>query len=142
MQLQSRNLLKKRGFLKHIKKHLSFSSLRNHLARHLENIPEFRQKTKVKHSLHDVFMSGLAMMFFQDTSLLQFQKLLDDEIHNNNLKTLFQVQTIPKDSQMKDVIDAVESSYLDQYSQTGSMPCKEGNTWRIIDFKRSLSGLI
>lgn len=87
--------------------------MRRQFALQLNQIPEFRQKTKVKHSLHDVFMSGLAMMFFQDTSLLQFQKHLDDEIHNNNLKTLFNVQTIPKDSQMKDVIDATESSYLE-----------------------------
>ncbi len=29
------------------------------------------------------------------------QKRLEDGIHNNNLKTLFQVESIPKDFQMK-----------------------------------------
>ncbi len=68
---------------------------------------------KIRHSIHDVFMSGFAMMYFQDPSILQFQKRLEDGIHNNNLKTLFQVQSIPKDSQMKEVIDEVASTELE-----------------------------
>jgi len=58
-------------------------------------------------------MSGFAMMYFQDPSILQFQKRLEDGVHNNNLKTLFQVQSIPKDSQMKEVIDEIDSSELE-----------------------------
>ncbi len=99
--------------LMHIKRHLSFSSLRQMISLRLEGISEHRQAAKIKHSIHDVFMSGFAMMYFQDSSLLQFQKSLEDEIHNNNLRTLFQVQSIPKDSQMKEVIDEVNSSELE-----------------------------
>jgi len=58
-------------------------------------------------------MSAFAMMFFQDPSILQFQKRLDDAIHNNNLRTLFLVQSIPKDSQMRDVIDEIDSKELE-----------------------------
>lgn len=97
----------------HIKKHLSFSSLRKMLSGRLRNIGDSRQAGKVSHSIHDVFMSGFAMMYFQDSSLLQFQKSLEDDMHNNNLKTLFQVQSIPKDSQMKAVIDGVGSAELE-----------------------------
>jgi hypothetical protein len=97
----------------HIKKHLSFSSLRKKLSARLQSISEHRQAVKIKHCIHDVCMSGFAMMYFQDPSILQFQKRLDDKIHNNNLRTLFQVQSIPKDSQMKEVIDEVDSSELE-----------------------------
>lgn len=97
----------------HTKKHLSFSSLRKKLSVRLKNISESRQEAKIKHTIHDVFMSGFAMMYFQDPSLLQFQKSLEDGIRNNNLKTLFQVQSIPKDSQMKEVIDEVDSKELE-----------------------------
>lgn len=97
----------------HIKKHLSFSSLRKKLSARLESLSEHRQLKKIRHSSHDVFMSGLAMMYFQDPSILQFQKRLEDGVHNNNLKTLFQVQSIPKDSQMKEVIDEIDSSELE-----------------------------
>lgn len=48
--------------------------------------------------MHDVFMSGFAMMFFQDPSLHQFQQRMEDEGHMNNRKTLFHVKTIPKDT--------------------------------------------
>ncbi len=78
----------------HIKKHLSFSALRKTLSDRLESISEHRQDGKVTHCIHDVFMSGFAMMYFQDPSILQFQKRLEDEIHNNNLKTLFAQGTL------------------------------------------------
>ena len=57
--------------------------------------------------MHDVFMSAFAMMFFQDPSLLQFQQRLEDEAHTNNLKTLFHVKSIPKDTQMREIMDDV-----------------------------------
>lgn len=97
----------------HIKKHLSFSSLRKMLSARIESISDCRHACKIKHSIHDVFMSGYAMMYFQDPSILQFQQRLEEEIHKNNLRTLFQVQSIPKDSQMKDVIDEVDSAELE-----------------------------
>jgi len=97
----------------HIKRHLQFNSLREMISLRLKSISEHRQAGKLKHSTHDVFMSGFAMMYFQDSSLLQFQNNLEDDIHNNNLRTLFQVESIPKDSQMKEVIDEVDSSELE-----------------------------
>ena len=97
----------------HIKKHLSFNSLCNMISARLQGLSEYRQLNKIKHSIHDVFISAFAMMFFQDPSILQFQKRLDDTIHNNNLKTLFHVQSIPKDSQMRDVINEVDSKEIE-----------------------------
>jgi hypothetical protein len=35
----------------------------------------------MRHSIHDVFNSGIAMMFFQDPSIPQFQKRLEGGIH-------------------------------------------------------------
>ena len=99
--------------LVHIRKHLSFSSLRKMISARLQSLSEQRRAEKIEHSVHDVFMSGFAMMFFQDPSILQFQKNLEDAVHSNNLKTLFQVRSIPKDSQIKDVIDTVDSSELE-----------------------------
>lgn len=57
-------------------------------------------------------MSGFAMMFFQDPSLLQFQQRMEDEAHMNNLATLFQIQSIPKDTGMREVIDDVNPEEL------------------------------
>ena len=97
----------------HTKKHLSFNALRKVLSRRFLEMADFRQEGKVEHTIHDVLMSGFAMMFYQDPSLLQFQQRLEEAIHKNNLQTLFQVESIPKDSQMRGVIDEVESRQLE-----------------------------
>lgn len=97
----------------HIKKDLSFSALRKNLSACFEKLPEHRQEGKIKHSLHDVLMSGFAMMHFQDPALLQFQRNLEEALRRNNLRSIFEVQSIPKDSQMRDIIDEVDSSGLE-----------------------------
>jgi hypothetical protein len=89
------------------KKHLSFSSLRNAFSSYFHQLPDDRQAAKVDYSIHDAMMCGFACMYFQDPSLLQFQKQLEDEQNLNNLKTLFDVHNIPENTQLRDIIDAV-----------------------------------
>lgn len=94
------------------KKHLSFGSLRNALSSLFCRLPDNRQITKTNYHIHDAMMSGFACMFFQDPSLLQFQKRLREEKNIDNLQTLFGVKDIPKDTQMRDIIDEVDSDNL------------------------------
>jgi len=82
----------------HTKKHLGLSVLRETLSQRFSRLTDKRQEGKTDHAMHDVFMSGFAMMFFQDPSLHQFQQRMEDEGHMNNRKTLFHVKTIPKDT--------------------------------------------
>ena len=91
----------------HLKKHLSFTALREALSEQFNQIDDFRQNGKVDYPLHDCLMSGFAMMFFQDPSLLAFQKRMQDSIEQSNLTTVFNVNDIPKDTQMRDVLDLV-----------------------------------
>jgi hypothetical protein len=63
----------------------------------------------VDYTLHDCFMSGFAMMFFQDPSLLQFQLRLEKRFNRNNLKTLFDITDIPKDSQLRQVLALIKT---------------------------------
>jgi hypothetical protein len=95
-----------------IKKHLSFAALLATMAECFRQIQDPRQQGKVGHCLHDVLMSGFAMMFFQDPSLLAFQKRLQESAQQNNLSKLFGVATIPKDTQMRDVIDMLPTVAL------------------------------
>ena len=53
------------------------------------------------------------MMFFQDPSILAFQQRLQDSIQKNNLTTIFSVSDIPKDTQMRSVLDAIIAGELD-----------------------------
>jgi hypothetical protein len=58
--------------------------------------------------MHDSVMSGFAMMYVQDPSLLQFQERLKQAKGSNNLETLFDVKSVPKDTQMRTILDEVD----------------------------------
>ena len=92
-----------------VKKHLNFTSMRHEMSRTFNKIKDNRQQSKVAISIHDAIMSGFACMYFQDPSLLQFQKRMQDDQHRNNLETLFGVKNIPKETQMREIIDDVDS---------------------------------
>ncbi len=92
------------------KKHLSFGNLRKIFSTRVLQIEDPRQDEKVRHDLHDCCLSAFAMMFFQDPSILAFQQRLQDHLHKNNLQTLFNVGSIPKSTQLRDVLDRIPSS--------------------------------
>lgn len=77
-----------------------------------KGIVDTRQQSKVDISIHDALMSGFACMYFQDSSMLQFQKRLEDEQQRNNLRTMFGVDVIPKSTQMSELIDEVSSDHF------------------------------
>jgi hypothetical protein len=89
------------------KKHLSFTALRKSLSEHFNKLYDCRQSGKVKYSLHDCLMGAFAMMFFQDPSLLEFQRRIEEKKHFSNLSNVFQVQSVPKDSQLRDTLDQI-----------------------------------
>jgi len=96
----------------HIKKHLSFAALKKALSAIFEQIEDHRQAGKVDYRLHDCLMSALAMMFFQDPSLLSFLRRLEDPLQCGNLKALFAVEAIPQDSCLRESLDAVETAAI------------------------------
>lgn len=51
-------------------------------------------------------------MYFQDPSLAQFQQRMEEVHHRNNLRTIFDVQKIPSDNQLRDIIDTIPSIEL------------------------------
>jgi len=53
-----------------------------------------------------------ACSFRIDPSIAEFQRQLQEDKNNNNLHTLFDVPTIPKETQLRDVVDNVNSEAL------------------------------
>lgn len=94
------------------KKHLSFSALRQAMSDILHQLDDTRQTGKVRYSRHDALMTAFACMFFQDPSLAEFQRRLEKQYRQNNLKTLFGVTNIPKESQLREIVDQVDSEQL------------------------------
>jgi len=93
----------------HTKKHLSFGGLRSFLSSVFRGFSDPRQKGKVKHHIHDAAMAAFACMHFQDKSFLQFEKRVDEALHPENLKQLFDIQTIPEVTQIRSVLDSCDS---------------------------------
>jgi hypothetical protein len=96
----------------HPKKHLSFAALRQALSEHFNAVDDKRQKGKVDYLIHDCLMSAFAMMFFQDPSLLEFQRRIQDRNQFSNLSNVFQVHSVPKDTQMRQILDEIPTELL------------------------------
>jgi len=97
----------------HTKKHLSFTALRKAIAERFEHVDDLRHAGSVDFSIHDCLMGSLAMMFFQDPSLLSFRRRLTQERQLGNLKTIFGVESIPQDTQLRDTLDRVPLDIFD-----------------------------
>jgi hypothetical protein len=91
---------------------LSLEAIIEMLAQRFGNLPDERDAARVDYAVSDVVMSAFAMMFFQHSSLLQFQAALEEKHGLSNLQTIFGVEQIPKDSQMRDILDAVDPECL------------------------------
>jgi len=79
--------------------------LRDAIGQQIEQIHDSRQQSKVSYRLYDSYMSGFAMFYLQDPSLLEFQRRFQQQIQANNLSTVFNIEQIPADSQLRETID-------------------------------------
>ena len=88
---------------------LKFEELRKAQSSIFDDISDNRQKGKVVHTIHDTLMSGFAIFYFKDPSVLFFQRKMEDRKKRNNLRNLFNIGTIPKETQIKEIIDEIPS---------------------------------
>ena len=117
----------------HIKKNLGFTALRKMLSKRFLQIEDPR-KGSVKYKLHDFFMSAFAMMYFQDPSLLSFQERLQIAYNKNNLKTMFDIESIPKDSQLREILDQASTESIKQTFSDFLHQLQRGNQLKLYQF--------
>src|SRR4030095_4776109 len=75
-------------------------------------VADGRVAEQCRYELADTLLSGFAMMFFQHPSRLQFQRAMAKKRRRCNLQTIFGVQEIPSDTQMREILDGVEPETL------------------------------
>jgi len=83
--------------------------MRKVLLKHFLRIPDHREREKIDHELKDVCMGALAMFCFQDPSLLEFQKRTKAPVLGANLTNLWAIDSVPSDTQMRTVMDEIDS---------------------------------
>lgn len=89
-----------------LRKHLHADALFQCVRSGFEKIPEYRPD-EVKISLPDALMSGFAMFSLKDPSLLEFDERRKDETKLTNLKTIYHIDNVPSDTQMREILDDV-----------------------------------
>lgn len=87
--------------------HLTFEAIVALLGRTFERLPDARDPNRLTYPLRDAAMSALACFFFQDPSLLAFQRRMQSRANRNNLETMFGVDAIPSDTQLREILDGV-----------------------------------
>ena len=88
------------------RRHLHFDALIALARRRFEKFPE--QRRCPTFPLADTLMAGLAMFSLKDPSLLAFQRRARD----HNLRSVFGLQAIPSDTQMREILDEVDPRQL------------------------------
>ena len=85
-------------------KSLTLETIVDLLATRFGTVEDPRAADQLSYSLHDTLMSGFALMFFQHPSLLQFQRAMEHKRRRCNLQTIFGVQDVPSDTQMREIL--------------------------------------
>jgi len=77
-----------------------------------EKVEDSRQQGKVSYEQKDVILSAFAMMFFQDPSLLEFQRRWEEDFQTSNLQSVFMINRSPEDTQFRKILDRVNPHQL------------------------------
>jgi hypothetical protein len=93
---------------KTLRKHLSADALYRTLRSGFEQIADHRKEPDI--SLPDTLMSAFAMFALKDPSLLAFDQRRHDP--NDNFRTIYGIDRVPCDSQMRATLDPLEPSGL------------------------------
>ena len=94
---------------KKARKDLSADALFKRLHAGFDKIPDSRSGDPVI-SMGDALMSAFAMFSLKDPSLLAFDKRRHDP--NDNFRTIYGIEHVPCDAQMRDILDPVDPARL------------------------------
>jgi hypothetical protein len=89
-----------------------FSTLLSYLSRSIDSLPDLRRGTNTQYSLKDITLSAFAVFFCQSPSFLANQQLMQQTKGTNNGRTLFGIQKLPTDNQIRNLLDPVDPTLL------------------------------
>jgi hypothetical protein len=90
-----------------VRKHLDWDVLLKGLRERFDTIPDSRSKDHTI-SLADALMSGYTLFALKEPSLLAFQERIKDD----NLRSIYGIEHVPCDTQMRTILDPVDEEYL------------------------------
>lgn len=93
------------------------------------SFPDNRTGANTRYTMEDIVLGAFSVFFTQSPSFLAFQRGMQEQTGRNNGTSLFSIQSLPTDDQIRNVLDDVSpellfpvlTSCLDQVIQTGEI---------------------
>jgi hypothetical protein len=78
----------------------------------VDKLPMRPEYSASKHTNRDAVNSAFAAFFFQFPSLLRYMREMREREKRDNVQSLFDVQGIPSDNQIRNIVDGIEPSAI------------------------------
>jgi hypothetical protein len=93
---------------------LSFDTLQAILHQGIASLPDHRQPSpNTRYTIQDAALGAFGIFFTQSPSFLEYQRRLQASKGRNNAQTLFGVQQIPCDNQIRTLLDPIAPRHFD-----------------------------
>lgn len=95
------------------KQALSLQSIMTYFRKRWSTAPDVRKPSNsTKYTIADGILAAFSVFFMQSSSFLEHQRLLQSKKGRNNARNLFQVEEIPSDPQIRNLVDPLPSTYF------------------------------
>ncbi len=92
----------------------TFPNIINRFHSEIELFPDYRKGHNVTKSIKDAALAAFSMFFTQNPSFLAFQRQMQNVQGRNNARTFFEVDELLSDNHIRQLLDVVPPSLLDQ----------------------------
>jgi len=93
---------------------LGFDTLKGIFHRRIAHLPDHRKASpNTQYAIHNAALGAFGIFFTQSPSFLEYQRRLQHAKGQNNAHTLFDVEQIPCDNQVRKLLDPMAPSHLD-----------------------------
>jgi len=113
---------------------LSFDRLRSILIASVTHLPDNRTGQNKQYEIADAALGAFAVFYMQSPSFLAYQRDMQRSKGRNNAQSLFGVEQVPSDPQIRNLLDPIAPSYLgppfwtifEQLRVGGYLECYQG----------------
>jgi hypothetical protein len=114
-----------------MRQNLSLQNVMSHFRERWSNLPDRRKpNNNTRYTVADGVLAAFAVFFMQSGSFLAHQRLLQSKKGRSNARSLFQVEEIPSDPQIRNLVDPLASEYFQE------------DFWFLLDELKAQPGLL
>jgi hypothetical protein len=91
---------------------LSFGRLCSILVATVTHLPDYRKRRETVYEIADAALGAFAVFFMQSPSFLAHQRDMQRQQGQNNAQSLFGIEQVPSDPQIRNLLDPIAPEYL------------------------------